>query len=100
MLWFLDCKNRGLFNSAKRKDYGPVWKEVEALCRETWPRYKWTEKKVKTKYDTERRRYQLWKALIEYSGVSLDPTTGLPLMSDATWEQFLRRNDTPSRNVA
>ena len=100
MLWFNDCKNRGLFNSAKHRDYGVVWKEVIGRCKELWPRYNWSDKVIKTKYDTERRRFQLWKILVdEYSGVTLDPDTSLPLMSDATWEQFVRRHNTSSRSV-
>lgn len=99
MLWFDDCRKRGLFNSTKRRDYGPVWAEVVARCREEWPEYHWEEKVVRTKYDTEQRRFRLWKALMEYSGVSLDPDTGLPVASDATWEQFVARYATKNRSV-
>lgn len=35
MLWFRACKSDGLFNSTKRKDYGPVWDRVLSLCKET-----------------------------------------------------------------
>jgi hypothetical protein len=90
MLWFNDCKARGLFNSTKRRDYGPVWEEVAEHCAEQWPQYNWDDGVIKTKYDTERRRFQMWKLLVdEYSGVTLDPDTGLPLCSDAMWEQFV-----------
>ena len=101
MEWFHDCRNRGLFNSSKKKDYSPVWKEVMDLCQEAWGgnRYKWTEKIISTKYDTERKRFQIWKTLMEYSGVELDRVKNLPVFTKATFDQFLARYQTPSRSL-
>ncbi|KAL2142020.1 hypothetical protein VTI28DRAFT_1710 [Corynascus sepedonium] len=100
MLWFDDCRKRGLFNSTKKKDYGPIWQEVLENCRERWPRYPWKTQIISSKYDTERRRYQQWKMLVDgYSGVTFDYTTGLPCVSESTWEQFVKRNNTNSKSV-
>ena len=93
MVWFTDCRNRGLFNSTKRKDFGPVWSDVVERSREVWPRYGWSDKVISTKYDTERKRFQAWKTLVDgYPDVTLDPDTGLPIVPAATWEQFVQRN--------
>ena len=101
MVWFTDCKNRGLFNSPnKRKDFGPVWIDVVERSREVWPRYGWSDRVISTKYDTERRRFQAWKTLVDgYPDVTLDPETGLPIIPAATWEQFVQRNKAPGKSM-
>ncbi|KAK4234557.1 hypothetical protein C8A03DRAFT_18561 [Achaetomium macrosporum] len=100
MKWFSDCRDRGLFNSTKKKDYTAAWLEVKDRCIERWPQLPWTTNHIALKYDTERRRFQLWKMLVDgYSGVTYDFETGLPRCSEATWEQFIKRNNTPSRSV-
>ncbi|KAK4232793.1 hypothetical protein C8A03DRAFT_19989, partial [Achaetomium macrosporum] len=100
MLWFNDCRERGLFDSSKKKDYGPVWQEVMERCREAWPQFPWSTKVIAVKYETEKKRFQLWKMLVDgYSGVTFDHETGLPQVSDATWKQFVKRNNTTSRRV-
>ena len=59
----------------------------------------WTAKQIKTKYDTERKRFQQWKLLVNgYSGGGFLPD-GRPDISDDTWERFLRQNNTPSRKL-
>ncbi|KAK4235911.1 hypothetical protein C8A03DRAFT_46030 [Achaetomium macrosporum] len=101
MLWFDDCRKRGLFNSTKKRDYGPVWSEVLERVRERWPQFSWTKQSIASKYDTERRRFQLWKSLVDgYSGVTYDHSTGLPSMSESTWEQFVARHKTKTKSVA
>ena len=77
--------------------YRTVWKEVMDLCKEAWPQFEWSERLLVTNYDTERRPFQMWKMLMEYSGVTFNRVTNLPSLSEATWEQFLRRNSTPSK---
>ena len=59
----------------------------------------WTAKQIKTKYDTERKRFQQWKLLIDgYPRGGFLPD-GRPDVSDDTWERFLRQNNTPSRKL-
>ncbi|KAL2125791.1 hypothetical protein VTI74DRAFT_2738 [Chaetomium olivicolor] len=100
MVWFEACRKRGLFNSTRKKDYGPVWAEVLGYCQERWPRYPWTKQSISSKYDNERRRFQQWKMLVDgYSGVTYNYETGLPYMSDSTWELFVKRHNTNSKSV-
>ncbi|KAL2152195.1 hypothetical protein VTH82DRAFT_5379 [Thermothelomyces myriococcoides] len=100
MLWFDDCRERGLFISAK-KDYRPIWQEVLERCQELWPQYSWKPEIISAKYDTERRRYRQWKALVDgYPSVTYDYSTGLPQMPEATWTRFVKRNNMNSRSVA
>ncbi|EAQ91722.1 predicted protein [Chaetomium globosum CBS 148.51] len=100
MLWFNECRKKGMFNSSKKKDYGPIWQEVFERCQEQWPRFPWKPNIIATKYDTERQRYQQWKMLVDgYSGVTFDYTANLPCVSESTWEQFVLRNNTLSKSV-
>ena len=101
MLRFKDCKDLGYFNSSKKKDYGPAWDYVVENCQTTWPGPgpgpDWDHKLVSSKYDTERRRFLQWKQLVDgYSGGTLK-ANGLPDVSVATWERFLRQNSLPIR---
>ncbi|KAL2137640.1 hypothetical protein VTI28DRAFT_8681 [Corynascus sepedonium] len=95
MLWFKDCKDHGLFNSSKRRDYGPAWESVLERCQKSWPQFAWSQKTIAAKYDTEKRRFQAFKMLLEgFSGVTYDHITGLPEASESTWEAFLSKNNT------
>lgn len=98
MLWFQECKNQGLFNSSKRKDYHQVWENVHMRCKEAWPQYPWTTSAIATKYDTERSRYRIWKSLLDYSGVSYNEFTQLPEAAESVWESFLARHNTNKKN--
>ncbi|KAK0732027.1 hypothetical protein B0H67DRAFT_566460 [Lasiosphaeris hirsuta] len=99
MMWFNECKARGFFNSSKKKDYGPAWEYVLPRCKEAWPRYPWSKEALSNKHFAERRRFTAWKVLLEYSGVSYDWELHLPIASEATWEQFFKRFNTPTRPV-
>lgn len=100
MHWFADCRKRGLFGYGKKKEYGAAWKEVVERCKEKWPRHNWSENIVSTKYDTERRRFHLWQALMDLPDVTVDPDSRMFVVPDATWAQFVRRYGSPSRSVA
>ncbi|KAK3899443.1 hypothetical protein C8A05DRAFT_18127 [Staphylotrichum tortipilum] len=99
MLWFQECKEQGLFNSSKKKDYGPAFETVVERCQQAWPQFPWSKKTIAAKYDTERRRYQAFKMLMEgFSGVTYNYDTGLPDASETTWESFLSKNNTKHRD--
>lgn len=100
MMWFKDCKDNGLFNSSKRRDYGPAWESVLVHCQRSWPQFPWSKKTIAAKYDTEKRRFQAFKMLLEgFSGVTYNYITGLPEAPESTWEAFLSKNNTKHRDL-
>ncbi len=99
MVWMRDCKDEALFNSSKWRDYGPAWDVILGHCQRAWPHLLWTKKTVAAKYDTEKRRYQAFKMLLEgFSGVTYNYETGFPEAAETTWEAFLRKNNTKHRD--
>ncbi|KAK3933427.1 hypothetical protein QBC46DRAFT_140011 [Diplogelasinospora grovesii] len=99
MIIFQDCKIAGLFNSQKKKDYGPAWQTVLDRLLQAYPNLPCDANKIAIKYDTERRRFQAFRKLLSYSGVSYNWTTGLPEASEQVWEQFFAQNNTKTRKL-
>jgi len=101
MAWMRDCKDQGHFNSSKRRDYGAAWDVILGQCQRAWPHVPWTKKTIAAKYDTEKRRYQAFKTLLEeFSGVTYNYETSLPEAAETTWEAFLGKNNTKHRDFS
>ncbi|KAK3364628.1 hypothetical protein B0T25DRAFT_563637 [Lasiosphaeria hispida] len=49
MEFLKDCKNKGMFNSSKKKDYTPVWVEVKDFCADKWSSMPWTVGTISSK---------------------------------------------------
>ncbi len=96
---FLTYTREGLFNSTKSKDYAPVWSQMVPWAKERWPQYPWTARALSDKYMNEKKRFRVWKSLVDESGVSIDPVTNLPQAPDDKWEAFVRRFTTNTLSV-
>ncbi|KAK3946984.1 hypothetical protein QBC32DRAFT_355962 [Pseudoneurospora amorphoporcata] len=98
MVWFGECKAAGLFKRGKTKKFGPAWQYVFDLALEKYPNQPWTLKAIAQKYDTERKRFVMWKKLITTSGVGYDWSSNVPTASEEIWDRFFARHNTERKN--
>jgi len=91
---FLECKNNQLLNSSKPSELSRAWNLVFEWAKDRWPAMNWSSgtKSIRDKYNIERKRFRLWKTLVESSGVELCPLTSLPQATEEKWKEFLSRN--------
>lgn len=55
-----EIRNRsdGLMNPTNKKLWGPAWDKMVSMMIDRCPGQKWTEKQLKSKFDTEQKRYR------------------------------------------
>lgn len=87
-----EIRNAGEWNALNKKFWGPVYKKIVGMMIDRCPGQKWTEKQIKSKWETEQKRYRQYLTILGKSGTSINPDTGIVEASEETWKAFLRQD--------